>query len=102
MSRSSEHYRAHAEICKVLTEPKRLMLLDALRGGPHAVGELALATGMSVPNTSQHLAVMRHAGLVSTERTGTTIRYSLAEPDLVVACDAVDRIVRHRIGRRSA
>lgn len=91
-------YRLHAEICKVLTDPKRLRLLDALRAGPRSVGELAAAAGMSVPNASQHLAVLRHAGLVETARVGTFVHYRLCETDLMAACDAVDRIVRRRLG----
>lgn len=90
-------YRQHAEICKVLTDPKRLRLLDALRRGSSSVGQLAAAAGMSVPNASQHLAVMRHAGLVETTRSGTFVHYRLSEPDLMVACDAVERIVRRRM-----
>lgn len=91
-------YRLHAEICKVLTDPKRLRLLEALRAGPGSVGQLAAATRTSVPNASQHLAVLRHAGLVETSRTGTFVHYRLSEPDLMAACDAVDRIVRRRLG----
>jgi len=95
---SVEHYRLHAEICKVLTDPKRLMLLDALRHGDQSVGDLARTVGVSLPNASQHLAVLRSAGLVEAHRSGTTIRYRLAEPAIVEACDVIDRIVRRRLG----
>lgn len=50
-------------------------------------------------NTSQHLAVLRHTGLVDTQRAGTTIHYRLSEPELVAACDIINRIVEHRLGR---
>jgi len=103
--RDLDHYRLHAEICKVLTDPKRLMLLDALRGRERSVGELAEAIGVALPNASQHLAVLRTAGLVDARRTGTTVRYRLAEPAIVEACDVIDRIVRRRttshVGRRA-
>lgn len=95
-------YHMHAEICKVLTDPKRLRLLDVLRHGDRTVGELAGECALSVPNTSQHLAVLRHAGLVQTRRAGTSIHYRLSEPDLMRACDAVDRIVRRRLGAAGA
>lgn len=93
----SERYRLHAEICKVLTDPKRLMLIDALRPRERSVGELADVAGLSLANASQHLAVLRHAGLVETRRLGTSIHYRLSEPDLVVACDVIERIVRRRL-----
>ncbi|MGZ8514722.1 MAG: ArsR/SmtB family transcription factor [Candidatus Limnocylindrales bacterium] len=97
--RDLDHYRLHAEICKVLTDPKRLMLLDALRGDERSVGELADAIGVALPNASQHLAVLRGAGLVDARRTGTTIRYRLAEPAIIEACDVIDRIVNQRTSR---
>jgi DNA-binding transcriptional ArsR family regulator len=92
-----ERYRLHAEICKVLTDPKRLMLLDSLRSGDRSVGELAEAIGVALPNASQHLAVLRGAGLVEGRRTGTTVRYRLAEPAIAIACDVIDGIVARRL-----
>jgi len=96
--RRQARYRAHAEICKVLTDPKRLMLIDVLRRGVRSVGHLAEEAGLSVANTSQHLAVLRHAGLVDTRRAGTTIHYRLSEPELIAACDVIERIVERRLG----
>ncbi len=95
-ARTADEYRRHAELCKVLTDPKRLMLLDALRDGERSVGDLAVALGCTLPNASQHLGVLRGAGLVSGRRSGTTVLYALAEPDILLACDVVGRIVRRR------
>jgi ArsR family transcriptional regulator len=92
-----ERFRLHAELCKVLTDPKRLALLHALRAGDRSVGELAETIRSTLANTSQHLAVMRSAGLVEGSRDGTTVRYRLAEPAIIAACDIVDGIVRRRV-----
>jgi DNA-binding transcriptional ArsR family regulator len=100
--REAERYRLHADLCKVLTDPKRLMLLDALRSRELSVTELADAIGVALPNASQHLAVMRSAGLVVSRRAATTIFYRLAEPTIVDACDIVHRIVERRMARRAA
>jgi ArsR family transcriptional regulator len=94
-----EHYRLHAEMCRVLTDPKRLMLLDALRAGPRSVGELALAIGVALPNASQHLTVLRSAGLVEGRRIGTTVVYRVAEPAIADACDIIHAIVARRLER---
>lgn len=94
-----ERYRLHAEICRVLTDPKRLMLLDTLRGGERSVGELAVAIGVALPNASQHLAVLRSAGLVDGRRTGTTVDYRLTEPAIIDACDIIHAIVTRRLER---
>ena len=92
-----ERFRRHAEICKVLTDPKRLMLLDVLRDGECSVSELAEAIGASLANVSQHLGVLRHAGLVDTRRVATSIRYRLTDPMIIEACEAVDRVVLGRL-----
>lgn len=94
-----ERYRLHAEICKVLTDAKRLMLLDTLRGGERSVGELAVAIGVTLPNASQHLAVLRSAGLVDGRRQGTTVNYRLAEPAITTACDIIHAIVTRRLAQ---
>jgi ArsR family transcriptional regulator len=94
-----EHYRMHADVCRVLTDPKRLMLLAVLRAGERSVGELAQEIGVALPNASQHLAVLRTAGLVDSQRVGTTVVYRLAEPAIADACDIISAIVSRRLGR---
>ncbi len=95
-----QRYRMHADVCRVLTDPKRLMLLDALRAGERSVGELAAVIGVALPNASQHLAVLRGAGLVEGRRSGTTVHYRLAEPAIVEACDVIHAIVERRVAAR--
>jgi ArsR family transcriptional regulator len=92
----ADRYQRHADLCKVLVDPKRLMLLDALRDGEASVSELAQRIGVNLANASQHLGVLRHAGLVAPRRVGTTVYYAIAEPAILEACDIVDRIVRGR------
>ena len=92
-----EQFALHAELCKILTDPKRLHLINALRDEERSVGELAAKLGMSLPNTSQHLALLRRAGLVSTRREATTVFYRLSEPRIAEACDIVHAIVTDRL-----
>ncbi len=68
-----------AGVGKALGNGKRLELLELLAQGPRGVVELAGAAGLGVTTTSAHLQTLRQAGLVSAEREGTTIRYSLAD-----------------------
>jgi DNA-binding transcriptional ArsR family regulator len=100
--RDPERYRLHAEVCRVPTDPKTLMLLDALREGEHSVGDLAEELGCNLANASQHLVVLRSAGLVATRRSGATIPSRLAEPGLVEACNAIHGVVGRRLASRSA
>ena len=96
--RDQERYRLHAEVCRVLTDPKRLMLLNVLREGEHSVGGLADRLGCMLANASQHLTVLRSAGLVGTRRDGNTIYYHLAEQEILAACDVIHRMVGRRMG----
>ncbi|MFO7768261.1 MAG: metalloregulator ArsR/SmtB family transcription factor, partial [bacterium] len=57
-------YQLHSEICKAMANPHRLALVDALRDGEKAVGDLAEELDLTVSNTSQHLSVLKSAGIV--------------------------------------
>jgi DNA-binding transcriptional ArsR family regulator len=61
----------------VVAEPARRTLLDLLIEGPQAVGELARRAGLSQPNTSRHLRIMREAGLVQSQVAGQQRLYGL-------------------------
>ena len=62
---------------EVIADPSRRRLLDLLLLGPAAVGELVVSTGMSQPNTSRHLGVLRHAGLVTARKAGQQRVYEI-------------------------
>jgi DNA-binding transcriptional ArsR family regulator len=62
---------------QIIAEPARRALLDELRTGPLPVGELARLTGLSQPNTSRHLRIMREAGVVEFRSSGQQRVYEL-------------------------
>ncbi|MGZ3586368.1 MAG: ArsR/SmtB family transcription factor [Candidatus Limnocylindrales bacterium] len=88
-----------AEVLRTLASPRRLEILHRLAQAPLEVGRLAEELGISQPNVSQHLAVLRSAGLVETERVGREIHYRLADPDVMVACDLMRRVLARRLER---
>ena len=90
-----------ATILKALANPTRLEILHALANGPVGVGRLAETLGLSQPNVSQHLAVLRSTGLVETDRGGREVRYRLADPDVIVACDVMRGVLERRLARLS-
>ena len=88
-----------AEVLKVLSSPKRLEILHTLAAEPMEVGRIAEALGVSQPNVSQHLAVMRTAGIVDCDRVGREIRYRLADADVLVACNVMRGVLERRLAR---
>jgi ArsR family transcriptional regulator len=88
-----------AEVLKVLANPRRLEILHRLALEPIEVGRLAAEIGASQPNVSQHLAVMRAAGIVETDRAGREIRYRLVDPDVIAACDLMRGVLERRLDR---
>lgn len=77
-SASEAGYERAAVIGRALADPKRLCVLESLAAGELSVSELSIRVGCQVPNMSQHLAVLRSAGLVATRREGSTVFYRLA------------------------
>ncbi len=91
-------YERRARICQVLADAKRLRLIDALRDDAEkSVGELAEVIGATYPNVSQHLNVMRDAGLVTSRRDGTSVYYHLAYPQITQACEIVTSVLRAQL-----
>lgn len=88
-----------AEILKTLANPRRLEILHRLAEGPCEVSRLAEEIGASQPNVSQHLAVLRAAGLVEAERDGREVRYQLTDPDVIIACAVMRGVLQRRLTR---
>jgi DNA-binding transcriptional ArsR family regulator len=72
-----------AAIARALADAKRLCVLETLAEGEHSVSQLSREVGCQVPNMSQHLAVLRAAGIVATRREGSTVFYRLADQQVL-------------------
>ena len=90
-------YEQLARIGKALAAPKRLELLDLLGQGPRTVESLATHGRLSVANASQHLQVLRSAGLVEGERRGTFVEYRLADAGVARLSVALRDLARDRL-----
>lgn len=88
-----------AEILRTMASPRRLELLHLLAAGPREVGRLAADLEISQPNVSQHLAVLRTAGIVDAERDGREVRYRLSDPDVTIACALMRGVLERRLTR---
>jgi ArsR family transcriptional regulator len=81
--KKSGDFRRAAEVFKALSNPNRLLIVDALSEGEQCVAELTALVGLDMSTVSAHLAVLRNVGIVSDERRSTQIFYSLRRPCLM-------------------
>jgi DNA-binding transcriptional ArsR family regulator len=72
-------YQDRAALCRTLSHPVRLAILDALRDGEQCVCHLEATLGLRQAYISQHLKVLREAGLVEDRRDGWNIFYRVRE-----------------------
>lgn len=90
-------FQMQAEICKSLSSPIRLKILNCLRKGEKSVKELTKLLGLHKANLSQHLAILRQRKIVSTRRIGLNIYYSITNPKMVKACDMLKEVLFEQI-----
>ncbi len=87
-------YDRTAVIGRAMGDPKRLCVLESLAEGELSVSDLSARVRCQVPNMSQHLAVLRAAGLVAARREGTTVYYRLTDPRVLEAYQLLQSIAR--------
>lgn len=93
----AEVFERQAVICRAFAHPKRLHLLDLLGQGEQRVSVLQKAMGVSKANFSQHLAILKAAGVVSTRRNGREMLCALALPEVKQACQLIRQVLRSQI-----
>ncbi len=92
----------HAEICAGLADPKRILILYALHEKPLSVNELVELLELSQPMISRHLKVLRERGMVTTNRIGATVEYSLADERLIEALDLLRAVLANKLKSQAA
>ena len=97
IKRDAEIYERQARICKAFAHPGRLQILDLLGEGERGVSELQEALGISKTNISQHLSVLKSAGVLATRREGKQIYCSLAMPEVKQACQLIRKVLQAQI-----
>lgn len=90
-------FARQAQLCQVLADASRLELLHHLADGEKTVSQLVEAMSLRQSNVSQHLAHLRQRGLVATRRAGTSVFYSLADPEIMDACAITRRVLLRQL-----
>ena len=88
-----------AAVAKALGHPERLEILEMLAQGERSVDALAGRMGLPIANVSQHLRLMRQAGLLTSRRAGKHIHYSLSDPSVLALTGALQRVAERNLSQ---
>lgn len=86
MKKDKTLFELQSEVCKTLASPKRIEILNALKDGEKTVSELVEILDVPKANVSQHLAVMRYKGILTSRREGLNMYYSVSNRKVIEAC----------------
>ena len=90
-------YELHAQVCSVLSNAKRLEIIDLLRDGERTAGELCRKMGLPKANVSQQLSIMRGKGILLARREGRRIFYRLSQPRMLRAYDLLREVLLEKL-----
>jgi DNA-binding transcriptional ArsR family regulator len=90
-------YEKQVNICKAFANPIRLRVLDLIAQRPYAASELQEELAISKANLSQHMTILKAAGVVTTHREGKQVYCTLAMPEVKQACHLIRNVLRAQI-----
>jgi ArsR family transcriptional regulator len=94
-------FEYQAEVVKTIASPKRLEIIDALKKGEKTVTDLVKILDIPKANVSQHLAVMRHKGVLKTRKKGVNVYYSIVNQKVVKACTLMREVLTEQMHEQS-
>jgi len=89
-------FKLHSSLLKAISHPKRLEIIQLLREQELCVNEILEMLGLPQANLSQHLMVLRNAGVVSTRKEGKQVYYKLAHKNFIKASDLLREVLIKR------
>jgi DNA-binding transcriptional ArsR family regulator len=101
-SLSPEALQLVAARFKVLSDPMRLRILQALEAGETSVSALTAVVESTQPNVSKHLKLMQDAGLLARRQEGNIVYYSIADPTVFDLCEAVCSSLQERFAAHAS
>ena len=91
-------FEQFARVAAAFASPKRVEIVDLLAQTERSVESIAAATAMTVANTSRHLQILRHAGMVTSRRDGLHVVYRVADDSVVVGYRGLQALAESRVG----
>jgi ArsR family transcriptional regulator len=92
-----ELYIMQAEICRVLGHPRRIHILDILAEQERTASQLRASLGIGKVSLSQHLSLLKQAGLIRSRQHGRETSYCIAIPEITGACQLVRKVLTVRL-----
>ena len=92
-SLTQEITQLHADICSALADPRRILILYALAEKPSNVSDIAVQVGISQPAASRHLNILRERGMVTAQREGQSVIYTLTDQRSIQALDLLRSVL---------
>lgn len=89
----SQVFELHAELLKALAHPRRLEIVQLLREQELCVSDIYEMLDLPQANISQHLMILREAGVVETRREGKQVLYTIAHPKISDASDLLREVL---------
>ena len=86
-----------ANIFKALSSPVRVKIIEMLKKGPLCVCNIIEGLGMEQSNTSQHLTVLKNAGIVDSRKEGLKVIYNLKYPRILDMIESVEDILNRQL-----
>ena len=93
-------FELHADLCKTLSNPKRLMILALLAKKEMSVGEIAEVIAVPLSNVSQHLSLLKAQSLVQARKNGQSVYYSLSDRRIIQACTLIRSVLLDKMKER--
>ena len=95
---SKKIFEIHADICKTLGNAKRIEILNALNDRELTVSDIVDILGVSSANVSQHLAIMKNKGILTSRREGNNIYYKVSNDKVIMACNLMREVLLEQLG----
>lgn len=90
-------FERQAQICKAFASPVRLQILDVVSKGECSAAELQEALSTSKANLSQHMAILKAAGVVTSRRSGQQVYYMLTFQEVKEACQLIRKVLSAQV-----
>jgi len=95
-------FELHAEMCKTLSNPVRLRIINELQDGEMTVGALAKVLGIRQAHLSQHLSILRQRGVLAARKEGVNVYYNIANPKIIKACNLIREVLTEHLQKEQS